>query len=346
MADVLGIGRIGAGASGAMHAAALREVREARLVAVADVDATRVQAFAETWGVPRTYGSIEGLLSDPEIDVVHICTPPFLHEPQALAAMASGKHVLVEKPIARTVAEAKRIVSAAREARIVLGGVFQHRHMPLPRQVKEVLESGRLGRLYLCDAYVKWWREDAYYKSVRWRGTRDFEGGGAMINQGIHTIDLLLWVAGPVVEVSGEVATLAHPIEMEDVAVATLRFASGALGVLEATTTAWPGFAERIELHGSGGSVILDEGEGTIEWRLRGEEPRRTAEVGQQGTGAADPTKISLAGHQAEFRDFYAAIRDGRKPAITGEEAIRALAVIEAIRLSSELGKRVAVPRA
>jgi len=335
---------VGAGASGAMHATALRDVAEATLVAVADVDESRARAFAEKWGVPRSAGSVEELLANGDVDAVHVCTPPFLHEPQALAAIAAGRHVLVEKPIARTIAEADRIVAAARKAGVVLSGVFQHRFMPLPRLVRDAVEGGRLGRLYLADAYVKWWRDDQYYRDAPWRGTREFEGGGAMINQGIHSIDLLLWLAGPVVEVTGRAATLAHGIEMEDVAVATLRFASGALGVVEATTAAWPGFAERLELHGEKGSVILDEGRGMIDWHLRGEGPHQAVAADQHGAGAADPTRISLAGHPAQFRDFYRAIAEGRQPAVDGSEARRALEVIEAIRRSSDEGRPVKLP--
>lgn len=335
---------VGAGVSGGMHASALREVAEAELVAVADVDRSRISAFAKKWGIPRVYERIEDMLEAPDIEAVHFCTPPFLHEPQALAALSAGKHVLIEKPIARTLSEARRIIAAARQADLVLGAVFQHRFMPLPQQVREALVAGRLGRLYLADAYVKWWRDDEYFTSSPWRGSWRFEGGGAMINQGIHTIDLLLWLAGPVLEVSGLTATLAHPIETEDVAVATLRFASGAVGVIEATTAAWPGFAERIELHGAAGAVILNEGEGRIDWHLRGEAPRQTMEEHQGGTGSADPTKISLAGHPAQFRDFCRAIREGREPRITGEDACRALEVIEAIRLSSERRAPVVLP--
>ena len=241
-------------------------------------------------------------------------------------------------------AEARTIIAAASALRLTLGGVFQKRFMPLSLQVKATIDSGAIGGLVMADAYLKWWRDDAYFATSPWRGTRAYDGGGALINQGIHILDLLLWLVGPVAEVSGVVATRIHPIEMEDTAGAVLRFSGGAIGVIQASTAAWPGFPERIELHGTEGSIMLNEGAGSIEWRLRGIEPHTTHDVQLPGSGASDPNAISLVGHAALFTDFYAAIREHREPLVSGIEATRALELVQAIRLASSRKATVQLP--
>lgn len=221
----------------------------------------------------------------------------------------------------------------------MLCGLFQHRNIPLCRSVKTAVDQGRLGRIYLADCFVKWWRTDEYYRDSSWRARRATEGGGALINQAIHSIDLLQWLAGPVVEVAGYTTTAAHAIETEDVGVAVLRLAGGAVGVLEGTTAAYPGFPERIEIHGTAGSVVVDEGRRRVEWYLRGQEPRIEQEGVQQGN-AADPAAVSPEAHAAAFADFLDSVRTGRPPTVDGHAARKALEVVEAVYRSSAQGGR------
>jgi predicted dehydrogenase len=218
--------------------------------------------------------------------------------------------------------------------------------------MKQAVESGRFGRLTLGDAYVKWYRTQQYYDSGAWRGTWALDGGGALMNQAIHTVDLLAWLMGPVVEVQAHTATLAHErIEVEDTAVATLRFANGALGIIEATTAAFPGYLKRIELHGSAGSAVLEE-EDIKHWDFA-QKSRSDAAVLRQmavskstGGGAADPAAIGHHGHAMLLQDFVDAIRKDRAPAIDGREGRKSVEIILAIYKAAQSGKKVTLPLA
>jgi predicted dehydrogenase len=222
--------------------------------------------------------------------------------------------------------------------------MFQNRFTPLARQVKAALDERRLGRLLLVNLNAKWYRTADYYLAGGWRGTAAREGGAVLINQAIHSIDLLRWLCGPVAEVEGLTATTLHPIEMEDVGMALLRFESGALGSLVATTVAYPGFPDRLELHGSDGSLVLRQGEGTLEWHLRGEEPRTETAASQVSRGSQDPAATPAHGHIAQFTDFYAAIREDRPPFVDGREGRHALELVEAIYRSSRQRRPVGLP--
>lgn len=338
-----GICIVGSGVSGTIHARALQAVKGVRIQAVVDVAAEPLRAFADRWKVPSFYTNLEDALADPAVQAVHLCTPPFLHEQQALLCAQAGKHVLVEKPLARNLREADAIIACCEAAGVMLGAVFQHRFEPLPQAVKAAVTEGRLGRLFLGDAYVKWYRSQEYYDAGGWRATRDKEGGGALINQAIHSIDLLRWLMGPVVEVVGKTATAAHSIETEDIGLALLRFDNGALGVIEGATAVYPGFPERIELHAENGTVVLNEGKKQIDWHLRGSESRVQGEASDEDY-ARDPAAISTVGHTAQFRDFYAAIAEGRRPAVDGYEGRLALEIIEAIYHSAAAGEALKLP--
>lgn len=335
-----GVCIVGTGVAGGIHARALKDVEGVRLAAVVDVNREQVEQFAEKWGAPRFYTHLEEALQDPAIDVVHLCTPPFLHENQTSQCAAAAKHILVEKPMARTLAEADAMIATCRRAGVALSAVFQHRFLPLPRKVKSALEEGRLGKLYLGDAYVKWYRSEEYYRAGGWRATRDKEGGGTLMNQAIHSIDLLQWLMGPVSDVTGRTAIVAHDIETEDVGLALLGFRNGAVGVIEGTTAAYPGFPERIELHGEKGSVILNEGKNQLEWYLHGEKPTVEGTPVEEGY-AHDPASISSYGHAAQFRDFYNAVQQGRSAAVDGSEGRKALEIIDAIYRSARRGEKV-----
>ena len=273
-----------------------------------------------------------------------------LHLDGALAAIAAGKHVLIEKPLEITVERCDQIIDAADRRGVVLGGIFHSRYFEVPQLIKRELDAGRFGAIAIADAQIKWYRSQEYYDSGAWRGTWKLDGGGALMNQSIHAIDLLQWFMGPVVEVSGRTATRAHErIEVEDAAVATLRFASGALGVIEGTTAAYPGFLKRIDICGARGSAVMEE-ENLTAWNFLDEtdadrdiRAQYTEASGSSG-GAADPAAIGYAGHRMEIADFADAIRSGRPFMLDGREARKAVEIIQAVYQSSRTGASVALP--
>jgi predicted dehydrogenase len=287
------------------------------------------------------------MLADPEIDAVSICSPSGAHLDPALAAAAAGKHVVVEKPLEVTTERCDKIIAACQSAGVQLAVTFQSRFHRSSQLLKQAADQGRFGRITLGDAYVKWYRSQAYYDSGAWRGTWQLDGGGALMNQAIHSVDLLLWVMGPVKELYAMVDTATHErIEVEDVAVATLKFANGALGVIEATTTAYPGALKKIEICGSGGSAILEE-EDLVQWDFL-EPTEEDAQIREEmrgqtetGGGAADPAAIGHHGHQTLFADFAAAVADGRTPLIDGHEGRKSVEVIEAVYRSAREGRAV-----
>ena len=342
----LGVAIVGTGLAARMHAAGLRLLAEADLRGAVGTSEGKSRAFAAAEGLPRSYRDLESCLQDPEVAVVHLCTPPHTHVEIAPRVAAAGRHLLIDKPIARTVAEADRIIAACDRAGVRLGGLFQHRDIPMCRAVRDAVASGQIGPIHLADCVVKWWRTEEYYRGSAWRARYATEGGGALINQAIHSIDLLQWLAGPVVEVCGHVATAVHAIETEDVGVAVLRLQGGGLAVLEGSTAAYPGFPERVSLHGSRGSVVLDEGRRRVEWYLHGQEPR-VEEFGLAQGNASDPAAVSPEAHASAFRHFLQAVRAGRPPEVDGREARKALEIVEAVYRSAGAGGRpVALPLA
>lgn len=341
MNDPIRVGIIGTGLSATMHVQALASVAGARVAAVAGTSPGKAAEFAARYQIPLACASPEELLDRAAVQAVHLCTPPFAHEEYARLAARRGIHVLVEKPMARNVAEADRIIAACREGGVRLGAQFQMRFMPLPQRIKRELAQEKLGRIFLADCSAKWWRDPEYYRNSSWRGRLDLEGGAVLINQAIHSIDLLQWLAGPIRRLTARAATALHSIEGEDVATAVLEFASGAIGTLVTSTATYPGFPERIELHGERGSLLLHQGQGVAEWYLKGAEPERVTAEEQRNESSRDPAKMTLVGHIAQFTDFYAALREGRSPAIDGAEGRKALAIVEAIQRSSAQGEPI-----
>jgi predicted dehydrogenase len=343
-----GFGVVGLGLIAEFHARAVQALpdADARLVACCSRSPDKAQAFSRKFDC-RGYDSLQEFLAHPGLDVVSICTPSGAHLEPALAAAAAGRHLVVEKPLEVTTERCDRIIAAARHAGVSLAGVFQSRFQEAARALKRAVEEGRFGRLVLGDAYVKWHRTQAYYDEGGWHGTRALDGGGALINQSIHAIDLLQWYMGPVESVQAFAGTVGHDrIEVEDNAVAALRFASGAFGVIEGSTAVYPGFLKRIELSGTRGSVVLEE-ESLRTWefaegRAEDEEIReRFSEKGDSGGGAADPGAISFEGHRRQFEDFLQALDSGRPPLVDGPEARKSVAIIEAIYESARDGRLV-----
>lgn len=343
------MGIVGAGNIAAAHADAARKAAGARLVGVASRREESAAALGAKLGI-RAFRSVDELMADPEVDVVAICTPSGAHLEPALQAIAAGKHVLVEKPLEVTVARAEEIVAAASEAGVSLATIFMSRFAKANAFVKEAAASGRLGRLVQGNASVPWFRSQEYYDSGAWRGTKALDGGGALMNQAIHQLDLLLWVMGPVAEVSAYSATLAHErIEVEDTLVAVLRFASGALGQLSAATSLWPGRAKSLEIYGLDGFAAVED-DVLVEWRNRADDDAARAEVlatygGAATGGSSDPMAISFDNHRLQYEEFLGSIASGVPSLLGGREGVKAIALIEAIYRSAAEGRPV-VPQA
>ena len=289
-------------------------------------------------------------ITDPQVDIVTIATPSGAHLEPALAAARAGKHIIIEKPLEITLRRCDRIIEACRKNRVKLSTIFPSRFHDSSVELKRAIESGRFGKLTMGDAYVKWYRSQAYYDSGAWRGTWKLDGGGALMNQAIHSVDLLTWLMGPVTEISAQMATLAHRrIAVEDVATACLRFKNGALGVIEATTAAYPGYLKRIEVSGSEGTAVIEE-EDVKTWdfarkhRRDAAVRRRMAQSRSSGGGASDPAAIGHQGHVRQFRDCIQAIRSNRAPSIDGREGRRSVEIILAIYKAAETGRLVRLP--
>ncbi|HVA50730.1 MAG TPA: Gfo/Idh/MocA family oxidoreductase [Pirellulales bacterium] len=345
----VGFGMVGCGMIARFHARAIGEVRGAKLVACYNRTPEKAVKFAAEQGC-RAYHDLGDLLRDPAVDVVTIATASGAHLEPAVAAARSGKHVIVEKPLEITLKRCDQIIAACDKAGVRLATIFPSRFHDSSRELKRAVEAGRFGRLTLGDAYVKWFRSQAYYDSGAWRGTWQLDGGGALMNQAIHSVDLLQWLMGPVAEICAHTATLAHErIAVEDTAVASLRFENGALGSIEATTAAWPGYLKRTELHGSQGSAMIEE-EDIVKWDFAKGDRRDAAilramsERKSTGGGAADPAAIGHQAHAKQFRDFVEAMQKDRPPSIDGREGRRAVEIILGIYKSAESGKPVKLP--
>jgi predicted dehydrogenase len=345
----LGFGVVGCGMIARFHAKAIADVRGAKLVACFDTFAAAAERLADEVGC-QPYSDLKKMLADPTVDVVTICTPSGAHLEPGLAAARAGKHVIVEKPLEITLRRCDRLIEACKKNKVVLSTIFPSRFHESSIEMRRAIDGKRFGRLTMGDAYVKWFRSQAYYDSGAWRGTWELDGGGALMNQAIHSVDLLTWLMGPVVEISAQTATLAHKrIKVEDTAVATLRFANGAMGVIEATTAAYPGYLKRIEIHGSEGTAVMEE-EDLKTWDFAKKHSRdaairrRMAQSKSSGGGASDPSAIGHHGHAKQFRDVVKAIKTGSTPAIDGQEGRRSVEIILGIYKAAETGRAVQLP--
>lgn len=328
-----GFGIIGTGAIAAHHANSIKELESAELLAVCSRAPERAAEAAERFGV-KAYTSMEEMLKRKDIEVVAICTESGYHLEPALAAAGAGKHVLIEKPIEVTLERADQMIEACRTAGVKLGVIFQNRFTPGFLRLKEAVAQGLPGRLIMGNAYIKWFRDPDYYSSSSWKGTFKGDGGAALINQGIHTIDLLLDIMPDVESVYGQVRTVLHDIEGEDMGLALLNFKGGAMGTIEGGTALYPGYPERLEIYGENGSIILEGGK-IKEWNIRGQENSAYMEESSEKSGAADPMAISHQLHLSQIKDFVEAVRDNREPMVNGETARKSLALILAIYESS-----------
>lgn len=344
--EKIGFGIVGLGMIAEFHAQAIEHMDGAVLVAGFDPVSEKATKFAAKHQC-KGYDRLDDFLRDPGIAVCTIATPSGLHLEGALAVAEAGKHMLVEKPLEITPSRCRRIIDACRKRGVLLSGIFPSRYHEPARLVKQAIEKGRFGRICFADAQIKWYRSQEYYDSGTWRGTWKMDGGGCLMNQGIHAIDLLQWFMGPVATVTAFTGTLGHTgIEVEDTAAAILRFKNGALGTIEGTTCAYPGFLKRIEILGTEGSAIIEE-ENLTSWQFAHEEKEDATiretylHATSTGGGAADPSAISYISHQKQFESFVRSIRKGEEPEITGESASKAIDIICAAYESAQTGKPV-----
>lgn len=340
-----GFGIIGAGIIAAVHADAIALLRDARLVAVTDVAAGPARDFAAARGCVAE-PSLDDLLARQDIDVVCVCVPSGLHAEAGVRAAKAGKHLVVEKPIDVSLEAADRLIGAARQAGVALTVVSQHRFDPGVTELKRLIDDGALGRLVLGEASTKWYRSQAYYDSAPWRGTWAMDGG-ALLNQGVHYVDLLRWCMGPLAEVTALCATQTHEIEVEDTALAIVRFASGAVGTIGATTAAYPGFPQRLEITGTEGTVTVEDGR-LVRSALRGDADEDAGTARPPGSAhgaAADPAALDAAIHAAQLADLLAAADEGREPAVSGQDGRDALEIVLAVYESSRTGRPVRLGR-
>ena len=339
----LGFGIIGTGMIAGHHAQAIAACG-ASVVGVASRTAVSARAFVDRHGVGFSTDNIAELLNRSDIDVVCITTPSGAHLEPALAAIRAGKHVVIEKPLEITTARVDRIVEAADAAGVRVAPIFQARFGEGARTLKAALYGGRFGRLVSASAYVKWHRAPTYYTG--WKGTLALDGGGTLINQAIHAVDLLQWFAGLPVEVFGYTTRRVHTaIEAEDTVCAALRFPSGACGVIEATTAAWPGWSRRLEICGETGSAVLED-DHLARWDFRDNQPgddaiRSARPDAAMRSGAGSPTAISFEGHRRQIQDLIDALREGRPLAIDGREGRKAVALVNALYASAASGTPV-----
>jgi predicted dehydrogenase len=343
------IGLIGGGNITETHARAARAIPDVEIAAIHGTNEEKITRLSREYG-GTAYANLDEFLKHRPMDMVIIGSPSGMHAEQGIAAARQGLHVLTEKPIEVSVARTDALIAAAKQSSVQLGVIFQDRTKPHIRQLKKWIEEGLLGRILFVDARVKWYRPPEYYASSRWRGTLALDGGGALINQGVHTVDLLLWLLGDVSRVQARTATLLHKIEAEDTAVATLEFASGALGVLHATTAAYPGYPRRVEVSGTSGTVILEHDRIlAADLRSSTEASRVASDLAALSESAKDENKSASSaavsdfrGHQAALEDFLAAITHKCAPACDGLEGRRSVALIEAIYRAAKTPDRVA----
>ncbi|HYU80928.1 MAG TPA: Gfo/Idh/MocA family oxidoreductase [Vicinamibacterales bacterium] len=335
------LGILGAGNISATHARAAAGIPGVSVAAVWGENQQKAEQIARAHRA-TPYGALDAFLTHRPMDIVAIGSPSGLHAEHARAAVRQGLHVLVEKPLDISVARIDPLLSEVDRAGVKLAVFFQDRLKPDLLRAKQLIDENRLGPIVLASARVKWYRPPEYYTSSRWRGTWQLDGGGALMNQGIHTVDALLWLLGPIASVQAASATLVHDIEVEDTAAAVLRFASGALGVLEAATSIFPGYPRRLEITGQEGTVIVNGD------RLMAIQLREVTEQSAEGdctshSSAVTPVVADATAHQRILEDFIESVRTGREPACNGREARKSVAVVEAIYESSRTRRMIEV---
>jgi UDP-N-acetyl-2-amino-2-deoxyglucuronate dehydrogenase len=337
------IGILGSGNISGTHARAALAIPGVTVTAVCGSTRERAAQLANQYGA-AAYDDLEQFLAHRPMDIVAIGTPSGLHAAQATAAVRRGLHVIVEKPVDIATTRVDALLEEADRAGVTLGVFFQDRLKPDFLAAKAMVDDGSLGAPVLATARVKWYRGPEYYGGSQWRGTWALDGGGALMNQGIHAVDALLWLFGPVTHAMAGAATRLHAIDVEDTVAAVLRFESGALGVIEASTAVFPGYPKRLELTGRNGTVIL-EGDRLVSTDLRDPAAARAdtaAAPPPAVASSASPVVSDASAHHRVIEDFIDAVRHKREPACSGREGRRSVALVEAIYESAKSGRAIA----
>lgn len=359
MSQRIGTAILGPGKVAQTHAQILASLPQSKFVAVCGRDRARTEAFAASYGV-AAYTDLRAMLAHPEVQMVVVCTPHPQHAEQAILAAAAGVHVLIEKPMALTVAACDQMIAAAERAGVKLGVISQRRLYPPVQRVRAAIDQGKIGQPILGTLTLLGWRSADYYGMDAWRGTWQGEGGGVLVNQAVHQLDLFQWLMGPITEISGYVANLNHPtIEVEDTAVAVVRFTSGALGAIVTSNSQNPGLYGHVHVHGSNGATIGVQTDGgsmfisgvttTVEpaindvWTVAGEAEQLVAWQEQDRKQAHEIDPMSYY-HRLQIEDFLQAILDDRPPLIPGAEGRKAVELFEAIYRSHREQRPIRVP--
>ncbi len=341
MKNIVGFGIIGAGMIAAFHAKAMQQLDNVKLVAFYDSFAPAAKARAEEFGV-KAYTKLEDFLADPDIDAVTIATPSGAHHAVAIPAAKAGKHILCEKPIEINLQRVDEMIRVCEENHVLLSSVFQSRFSKPVKLVREAMQAGRFGRMVLASGTQRWYREPKYYAASNWRGTWNMDGGGALMNQAIHMVDLLLYVNGAPEEVFAFSGTLTHSIEVEDNLCATIKYRNGSFGTIEVSTSCAPGFSRRIEFSGSTGTVAFEE-DRIVRWEFATPDPQdeiiRKELIGTGAHSGSDPKNINVSGHASQISDLAEAILTGKPLVLDGNEGRRAVELICGIYESARTGK-------
>ncbi|HJZ78733.1 MAG TPA: Gfo/Idh/MocA family oxidoreductase [Pyrinomonadaceae bacterium] len=336
------LGIMGGGGISDTHARAAREIEGLQVAAFYGDNPEKTAQLAERYG-GTVYRDLESFLAHDALDLVIIGSPSALHAQQGIAAARRGLHVLTEKPIDVTTAQADALIKECERAQVKLGVCFQDRVAPDIARLKQLIDAGRIGKPIVCSGHVKWYRPPEYYANSRWRGRRALDGGGALMNQGVHTIDLLLWLLGDVERVYARTLTALHTIEVEDTVVATLEFRNGAVGTVEAATSIYPGYQRRVEVSGREGTIIMEH-DRIVKADLRTPDPTLvTPSAGDSNASASSPIVTDVSGHRRLIEDFLQAIETGGRPICDGAEGRRSVELIEAIYESSRRGLPVSL---
>ena len=332
--QILRFGIIGTGSIAGHHIRSIKDIKDCEVVALCSTSFQRAQLAEDQFGI-KTYSDYHEMFRKELLDVVCILTKSGNHLEPTLAAAAAGKHVITEKPLEINLERADQMIKACQDANVKLACIFQNRYTIAYQKLKKAVDEGRLGKLIMGNAYIKWYRNEEYYQKSDWKGTILGDGGAALINQGIHTIDLLLDIMGEVKNVTGKARTMVHDIEGEDLGLALIEFQSGALGAIQASTAMYPGYPERLEIFGEKGSVILEGGQ-IKSWNIQGEST--TIEAVQTSSGAANPMDIDYRLHRSQLEEIINGIRLELEPEVNGKAARKSLALIQSIYQSSKMG--------
>ena len=332
-------GIVGCGVISRWHADSIESIDNAKLIGATDPNTDALHSFIQDYGI-KGFATLEEMLKSDEVNAISICTPSGLHAPQAILAANYGVNVIVEKPMAITLREIDEIIRACEKSGIKFSVISQLRFSETVQRVRQAVKEKEIGDVMLCDLYMKYYRSPDYYASSSWRGTWDMDGGGALMNQGIHGIDVLQYIMGPVKSIFGQIRTLTHAIEGEDTATAILEFQNGALGVIEGTTSVYPGYSRRIEIHGDQGSIILEE-DNIIEWKTVDGDNVEHIASSSEFNSASDPTAIGKKGHIKQINDFVNAILEDRQPLLDQYDGKIPVEIILGIYESSKSNKKV-----